>query len=416
MHKFAAFVGIDWADQKHDCCLVDAATGSKQFFILNHSPEAIDVWATSLRSRFAGQNIAISLEQSRGPLLFALLKYDFLVLYPINPSTLANYREAFSPSRAKDDPTDAQFLSELLIHHRDRLKPWLPDDSRTRQLQYLVEHRRRLVADRTRISNRLTALLKGYFPQVLGWFPDLRTQLVADFLLRWPTLQEVKRARKSTLETFFREHNSSRKDVIQRRIESIKASLELTTDLAVIQSSRLMAQALASQMKTTLEAIKGFDQEIEALCRSHQDYEIFASLPGAGPVYASRMVAAFGTDRERFATADELARLSGIAPVMERSGQRVWVRWRYFCPKFMRQSFHEYAGESIKHSFWAKAYYESQRARGKAHAVAVRALAYKWIRIIYRCWKTKSRYNEATYLESLRKRNSPLLKYAASNP
>lgn len=229
-------------------------------------------------------------------------------------------------------------------------------------------------------------------------------------------MQEVKRARKSTLESFFREHNSSRKDVIQRRVESIKASSALTTDQAVIQSSRLMARALASQMKTTSEAIKGFDQEIEALCRSHQDYEIFASLPGAGEVYAARPLAAFGSDRERFASGDELARMTGIAPVMERSGQRVWVRWRYFCPKFMRQSFHEYAGESIRHSFWAKAYYESQLAGGKTHAVAVRALAYKWMRIIYRCWKTKSRYNEATHLESLRERNSPLLKYAASNP
>ena len=111
-----------------------------------------------------------------------------------------------------------------------------------------------------------------------------------------------------------------------------------------------------------------------------------------------------------------MARLSGIAPVLERSGKKVWVRWRYFCPKFMRQSFHEYAGESIRHSFWAKAYYDSQRAKGNSHAAAVRALAYKWIRIIWRCWNRRTLYNEATYLDSLRKRNSPLLKYAATNP
>lgn len=416
MNTFAAFVGLDWSDSKHVCCLVDAATGSKEFFTLHHSPEAIDQWATSLRSRFNGQNIALCLEQSRGPLIFALLKYDFFVLYPINPSTLANYRGAFSPSRTKDDPTDADYQAEILIHHRDRLKAWLPDDAKTRTLQYLVERRRRLVADRTRISNRLTALLKGYFPQVLDWFPDPRTRLVCDFLLRWPTLEAVKKARQSSLEKFFREHNSSRKEVIASRINSIKASMALTTDQAVINSSKLMAEALASQMKTTLEAIKSFDQEIVALCRSHQDHPIFASLPGAGPVYASRLLAALGSNRERFASGDELARLSGIAAALERSGKKVWVRWRYFCPKFMRQSFHEYAGESIRHSFWAKAYYDSQRAKGKSHAVAVRALAYKWIRIIWRCWKEKVVYNEATYLEGLRKRNSSLLKYAATNP
>ena len=111
-----------------------------------------------------------------------------------------------------------------------------------------------------------------------------------------------------------------------------------------------------------------------------------------------------------------MARLSGIAPVIERSGQSRWIRWRYFCPKFLRQSFHEYAGESIKHSFWARAYYAEQKAKGKSHQASVRALAFKWIRIIYRCWQTRTVYNEVKYLESLRKKGSPLLSYAANNP
>ena len=128
MPEFAAFVGFDWADKKHDLCLVDAATGKKEFSIIKHTPQALQEWARALLSRFGGRKVAVCLEQSRGPLLFALLKYDFLVLYPINPSTLANYREAFSPSRAKDDPSDAEYAVELLIHHRQRLKVWRPDE------------------------------------------------------------------------------------------------------------------------------------------------------------------------------------------------------------------------------------------------------------------------------------------------
>ncbi len=120
MEQFAAYVAIDWSDQKHDLCLVDAATGKREKMVINHTPEALDLWAVSLRTRFSAQKVAVCLEQSRGPLIFALLKYDFLVLYPINPTTLAKYREAFSPSRAKDDPTDAEYLVELLIYHRDR--------------------------------------------------------------------------------------------------------------------------------------------------------------------------------------------------------------------------------------------------------------------------------------------------------
>jgi transposase len=111
-----------------------------------------------------------------------------------------------------------------------------------------------------------------------------------------------------------------------------------------------------------------------------------------------------------------LACLAGVAPVMERSGQSCWVRWRYFCPKFLRQTFHEYAGESIRHSFWARAYYEQQRAKGKSHHAAVRSLAFKWVRIIFRLWQTRAAYDEVKYLEGLRKKGSPLLSYAANNP
>jgi transposase len=416
MHEFTAYMGMDWSDQKHDVCLVDAATGEKEFLILQHTPEAIDEWARGLRQRFGVNPLAVCLEQSRGPLIYALLKYDFLVLYPINPSTLARYREAFSPSGAKDDPTDAAFMAEIVSTHRDRLRAWQPEDEKTRRLCYLVEQRRKLVGERTRISNRLTALLKGYFPQVLQWFPDLRTVLVCDFLSRWPTLDTVKRAKPSILKKFFREHNSNRQDTVERRLAAIKVGVPLTTDQAVVKSSALMAQALAAQMKVILEAIKEFDGEIEELCNRHQDYHLFESLPGSGTVYAARLLVAFGSNREKFTSADDLACLAGSAPVIERSGKSQWVRWRYFCPKFFRQTFHEYAGESVLHSFWAKAYYESQRDKGKSHAKAVRALAYKWIRIMWKCWQTNTEYDEVKYLESLRKKNSPLLKYAASNP
>jgi transposase len=161
--------------------------------------------------------------------------------------------------------------------------------------------------------------------------------------------------------------------------------------------------------------VKQFDEAIAKLCATHPDFPLFQSLPGAGEVYASRLLAMMGTQRDRWTTADELACLSGIAPVMERSGQSVWIRWRYFCPKFMRQSFHEYAGESVKHSFWARAYYEQQIAKGKSRQAAVRALAYKWIRIIWKCWQTRTPYCEVKYLEGLRKKGSSLLSYAAKN-
>ena len=310
---------------------------------------------------------------------------------------------------------NADYLLDLLQHHRERLTPWRPDDEKTRTLRYLVEQRRRLVNDGTRTTNRLTALLKSYFPQVLNWFSELRTLIVCDFLDRWPTLEAVQRTRPTTVNKFLRSHHSVRRETNERRLAEIKTAVPLTTDLAVLNSSKLIVKGLTAQLRTTIKALAELDRHIEALCQTHQDYELFSSLPGVGSIYAARLTAAMGSDRSRWTRVEDLLCFSGVAPVIERSGKQNWIRWRYFCPKFFRQSFVEYAEQSIQHSFWARAYYSMQRAKGKGHYAAVRALAFKWIRIIWKCWQTRTPYNEVIYLESLRKSGSPLLKFAAEH-
>src|SRR5262245_41433109 len=169
---FAAFVGIDWADAKHDGCLQPAGSAKRECFQLEHTPEAIDAWVTTLRTRFNGQPVAICLELTQGPLVSALRQYDFLVLFTINPLMLARYLEAFTPSRANVYPTYASLQLELLLTHRDKLQPLNPRSPTMRALAPLVEHRRRVVGDTVRLTNRLTSTLKNYFPHVLQWFQE----------------------------------------------------------------------------------------------------------------------------------------------------------------------------------------------------------------------------------------------------
>jgi transposase len=410
---FAAFVGIDWADAKHDICLQAAGTATRECFQLDHTPEAIAAWVTTLRTRFRGQPVAVCLELTKGPIVSALRKYDFLVLFPINPLTLARYREAFTPSRAKDDRTDAELQLELLLTHRDKLQPLQPPSPTIRALEQLVEHRRRVVGDKVRITNRLTSTLKNYFPQVLHWLQDKDTRLFCDFLRRWPTLKAAQLARRSTLETFFRDHYVRSADVIAQRIHAIKAATPLTTDEGVIAPNALLVQALVSQLRVTLEAIETFDHAITQHAHHHPDFSLFQALPGAGPVFAPRLLVAFGEQRARYTSAAELQKYAGIAPVTERSGKKAWVHWRLQCPKFLRQTFVEWAAESTRHSFWAQVYYQQQRDKGKAHQAAVRALAFKWIRILYRCWQDRTPYNESVYLRALNSRGSSLIQNLA---
>jgi hypothetical protein len=112
--------------------------------------------------------------------------------------------------------------------------------------------------------------------------------------------------------------------------------------------------------------------------------------------------------RERYGSARDVQSYSGIAPVTESSGKKKWVHFRWACPKFLRQSFHEWAGHSIAQSEWARVFYQQQRHKGKGHHAAVRALAFKWIRVVFRCWKDGVAYDESRYLATLVKRGSPL--------
>src|SRR6266581_2976890 len=230
--EFGAYIGLDWADRTHVISLRGTDGGEVEHYQLVHKPEALAEWVSDLQRRFPGQRVAVALEQARGAVVHALMGYDFLVLYPVNPKTLAKYREAFSPSGAKDDPTDADLLLELVTLHRDKLRAWLPDDELTRTITLLVEYRRQLVATQTSLSNRLTDLLKLYYPQALAWAGELATLQACDFLKRWPTLAQVRRARESELRHFYVAHGCRKKELLDRRLAEIKVAQPLTRDRA----------------------------------------------------------------------------------------------------------------------------------------------------------------------------------------
>ena len=413
LSQFKAIIGLDWADKKHDVCVQATASGQRKTYQIQHKAEKIDAWARALYRRYGGP-IAVALELSKGPIVSALQKYDFFVIFPIDPTMLANYRKTFTPSGAKDDPTDAELALDLLLCHPDHFQPLKPQSVEMRTLMTLVEQRRRLMNDRVRLTNRLRNALKQYYPQALEWFDRIDTPLFCDFIKRWPSLAQARRARKATLEKFFHEHNINRKALLKRRLTAIKSAMPLTADEAVIVPYRLQALTLVAQLEVALESIRIYDDEIAALAPQHPDYDLFRALPGAGPLLAPRLLVAFGEQRDRFTSAAELQKYAGIAPVTQRSGQTTWIHWRWQCPTFLRQTFVEWAAQTINKSYWAGLYYYQQRAKGSSYQAAVRALAFKWIRILYRCWVTRTPYDEAKYLKALKDRGSPLLMNAGT--
>lgn len=409
---FSALIGIDWADRKHDVCEVDPETKSPRFSVIASSPNAIHDWAMSLKQRFPDKPVAVACELKKGPLIYCLEKYAHIVIFPINPATVAKYLKAFSHSGAKNDPSDALIQVEILERHMDKLCCIVPESPDIRALALLVEGRRKLVQDRVDLSNKITAILKLYYPQVLDWFDEKDSTIFCDFVSRWPSLSLVKKARRQTLLTFFNQHNSRYPDANERRIKAIRDAFALTEDVGIIEPNQLVVEILIVQLKLLVEAVGRMDQEIKKRYQQQSDRNLFDSFPGAGPQLAPRLLVAFGTDRSRYNTACELQKYAGVAPVIEQSGQKSWTHWRYSCPKFLRQTFVEWAGLSIRFSFWARAYYQQQIAKGKPHNTVIRSLAFKWIRIAFKCWKTRTPYDESKYLNALKAKNSPLLKYA----
>jgi transposase len=414
--SIVAWVGLDWADQRHVVCLYDVASTQVESHSLEQSAQALQDWIGRLRARYGGAPVALVLEQSRGPVLYALLSCDFAVLYPVNPESLADYRKAFSSRGAKSGPSDAALLMEMVRKHPERFRPWVPDDAETRGLQLLVEGRRKLVGQKTSLTNQLTSLLKGYYPQALAWAGELGTCEACDFLKPWPTLGDLQKARPARIRQLYQSYGRLSPGPLEQRLEQIRQAQPLTQDSAVGLSSSMLVLAWVDQIRPLLASIERFDQQIGALFRKHPDRPLFESFPGAGSVLAPRLLAAFGADRERFGSARAIQQLSGIAPVPEQSGHQPWVHWRLACPKFFRQTFQEFAGHSRHGCGWAQAFYQQQRARGKGHQAAVRSLAYKWIRILYRCWQARTPYDEQIYLKSLEKRNPALLAVIQAQP
>jgi transposase len=396
---FAAYIGIDWADQEH-CWSLRTADGKSQRGQLLHTPEAIQVWAADLAQRFPGQRIAVALEQARGALIAMLAKYAHLVLFPIHPTTLNHYRKAFTPSGAKSDPRDADLALELLVCHPEKLRPWEPDTVDTRKLQFLTEERRQLVHQQTSETQRLIAWLKQVFPQILDWFGNPASALVGDLLLRWPTLPALQKVPPQVLRTFLQRHHYRSAERIEERIAQIRQAVPATHDPALLETAILCIHNAVRLLEQMREGIARFDRQIAQTHAQHPDRFIVESFPGAGPALEPRLIAAVGSRRERFASAQSMASFAGIAPVRDASGKQVWIHWRWACPKFIRQTFHEWAGCSIRVCGWAREHYDQQRAQGKGHHAAIRSVAFKWIRIFFRCWRDRTPYSESVYLKA----------------
>lgn len=410
----ALYIGIDWSDQSHDCYIISAdGKGEHQSF--KQTPEAIEQWVSQLKQLAGDRPIAIMLEQSKGPLIYALMHRPGILLFPVNPKQFARYRESYPGGDCKSDPSDARLIARMLQERINLLKPWVADDPRTRKLAILSEQRRNIVNNQVGLRQQLIAHLKSYFPVLLEILDSTRQlNALLAMVSRWSDPRALKRADRQLIDRVLREAGIRSVDRREKMIQRIREAKLLTRDEALIEPLSMVCQLLAKQIQASVKSVKDFDKKIQQGLEEHPDGQLFTSLRGAGPTLAARLLGAFGSQKDRWKSAEELVCLSGIAPVTKQSGKSRVVRQRWACPAYLKQTFHEFADSARKFCRWTKARYRQLKAAGMKHNAAIRKLARSWIRILFRVWKTGKLFDGDRYLNGLMRRNPELANFLDS--
>jgi transposase len=409
---YQLFVGIDRSDAKLDIACTDPQGRTEHLAKISTRPGALLEWVNALRAAHPDGQIAICIEQPCANIASFLGQFDYIDLFLVNPLLIRSYRDSFHTARPKDDVKDAGCIALFLTERYRKLKPWRPASAQMRQLRAYLEHRRSLVDQVTETTNRLTSTLKIYYPQALELAGErLSAPLACRFLAKFPDLETLQAAPPAELRAFYYANASRRKPVVEERVAAAAAAIPITTDEGLIAPGRELVLFLVKQLDLLRPQIRRYEQLIATIMAEHEDSQIFETLPGAGPNLSARLLATFGDDRSRFPTAESVQRLTGIAPVTKQSGKKRYVHRRFTkrtCPHFEHQTFIEWVSQTIITPGWARAYWKQQKAKKVGHWAIMRALAYKWIRILHRCWTDRVPYDEAKYVAALKRAGSPV--------
>ena len=400
------WAGVDWGDQSHALVVVNAEGKPVASLVIPHSAEGLELLVATLREH--GPIAGVAIECTRHLLIDKLLEAAFPV-YPINPKIATTWREHLKVDPAKDDTGDGLSLGYHLRLYHAELTPLRPDDPLTRQLRLLCQDEQSFIAERTAAANRLKDGLKQYYPQALEWFPQFTTPTAVAFLLAFPTPAELDAASDNELWAFLHGRHIGRTPAWRRRVAQRGQGPAWPRDEATRAAKSLYAASLARHIQGLNATLDVYRRRIEALFAQHPDAPLFASLPGAGPKLAPRLLTHFGTDRRRFPDAAGLQALSGTVPVTKRSGKAHHVSFRWACQKDFRNTLFFFAFQTLKRSPWARALYDRCRQRGQTHSGALRNLGAKWLKILLRMWHEHTLYDERTYLHSLAEHGSPLV-------
>ena len=401
------YVGIDWADDHHDVAITDDSAKTLSQFQISHDSSGFAALHGQLaKFRQSPDQILIALETSRGLLVHELLRSGYSV-YAVNPKAVNRYKDRYVFSKAKSDALDALALAHLLRTDRHRFKALCPFPEDYRLLDRLCQDLRKLVEEKSRISNQITSVLKEFYPIALELF-SLDSIIGIAFLRAFPDPQALSTCKKRTLGAFFRKHSYSRPQKLEELWKLIQRPA-LYPAPVVLKAGRFRLLALLDQLVPLREHVALYEKEVKAILDKLPEAKSISSLPGVGDRLAPELTAALGPkdsdSQSRFECAEEIMKLSGCVPVTRESGKWKTVSFRYACVKNLRRTFRDWAFASLEQSGWARAYYDFYKAMNMPHSTILRNLGKKWARILFALWSQGTIYDETLYIQSLKNHN-----------
>jgi transposase len=398
------FVGDDWAEDHHDVELMDAAGRRLDKARL---PEGVAGIARlhAMIGKHLGEDaedvqdavgrVKVGIETGRGPWVQALIAAGYTV-FAVNPLQAARYRDRLGVSGAKSDAADAHLLADMVRTHAHELRPVAGDSAEAEAVKVVTRMHKTLIWERTRAAQRLRHALREYFPAALEAFEDLDAADTLELLAKAPDPAAAARLGIGQISAALK--RARRRDISAKAaaIQTALRSRQLGQPAVVTAAYAATVRALAAVLDTLNEQVKVMEGQVEAHFGRHPDAEIVLSQPGLGQVLGARVLAEFGDDHARYASARARKNYAATSPITRSSGKKRTVAARFVHNDRLIDALMSQAFSALRASPGARAYYAKQRARGVEYNAALRQLANRLVGILHGCLKTGTPYNEAT--------------------
>lgn len=402
------FIGFDWASDHHDVVVVNRQGTVVADFRFEDTSEG---WGQFERRVAAFAPAGVVIETCRGITVERLLTLEVTV-FPVSPTRAKRYRERKTTSGVKSDRLDAWALADALRLDGHTWKSLAAEDPIIAELRQLCRDERALIEDRTAKVNQLRQALREYYPTAVEAFPNWTIRSAWEFVLRFPTPEALVKAGKRKWDKFLHSHRLYREATYEKRIECFARATEFCGSAATTAAKKTYAVALARVLCTLQDQIDLYEERIQEVFRQHPDSDLFGSVPGAGEKTAPRLLGEIGSDRARFDSPEALQCYAGTAPVTKGSGKFSQVSMRRAVNRDLRFSVHWLAELSRSSCSWAAVYYQKKKDEGMSHACALRCLGQRWMKILWKMWQTRTKYDAELHQKNQREHGSWVLQLA----